>query len=178
MPNLSSYLFFLFFFNLTLFTLAFPIIYAIYNKSSNLFTITIFNIISIFWCFYSLYALSNIIIIFYFFLWIYLSFLAKANENIKKFDKKWMITFLSLFLPLASYFLSILSLFFLVNLIYEPILKNIFIKFKNDLNIIQRKSDKLIFLLKYFAKNMLFLISFFWIAHYLILSEIGDIISQ
>jgi hypothetical protein len=170
------YLFFFIYFILFLFTLVFPILYAIYNKSSNLFTISIFSIINIFWFFYSFFTLSNIIIIFYFFLWIYLSFLAKTKNYIKKFDKKWITAFLSLFLPLALKSLSILSVFFLIHLIYEPILKNIFIKLKNDLSEIQRNKDKLFFLLIYFAKNILFLISFFCIAHFFIIYVIGDII--
>lgn len=178
MHYLSSYSLFILFFNLVLVTLIFPSIYAIYKKSPNLFTIIIFNIISIFWCFYSFYALSNLIILFYFLLWIYLSFLAKAKDKVKKLNKKWIIAFLSTFFPFLNNSLVILSLFFLIYLIYEPILKNLIIEFKTDLNRTEQKTNKLIFLINYFVKNMFFLILIFGILHYFIISVIRDFIAK
>jgi hypothetical protein len=104
--------------------------------------------------------------------------LAKAKDKVKKLNKKWIIAFLSTFFPFLNNSLVILSLFFLIYLIYEPILKNLIIEFKTDFNRTEQKTNKLIFLINYFVKNMFFLILIFGILHYFIISVIRDFIAK
>jgi len=156
------FLFFLFF------TFFFPSFYAKIKKSTDRYPIMIINVLIVFLLIYAIYNNLNInILFFYFFMWLYLAFLAKVNtEGSIRANIPWSLIFLSILLPFYIDIFFVVSMFFLIYLIYKPILKDILKKLMMNYEKNIRNNNGLSFLFDYFIKNILFLIIVGIILHF------------